>query len=339
METNQIIHNCSGANTFKIEENSIDLTVTSPPYPMVEMWDDCFKSQNEDIKKFWENKEYLKAWYLMHSVLDSVWLNVVRVTKPGGIVCINIGDATRTLSDNFQLFSNKTMITKYFIEHGFIALPEIIWRKRTNAPNKFMGSGMYAPGAYVTLEHEFILIFRKGAKREFHSEIEKQNRRKSGYFYNERNIWFSDLWEFQGVSQKGVKGSRDRNGSYPLELPLRLINMFSVQNDVVLDPFAGLGTTMMAAIINGRNSINFEIDPVLCEYIKERVSTYDDWNLYRKNRLTVQKEFMETEKSKGKESYYNDILGIPVKTRQEKEIYLPEISSISVDKDIKVVYN
>ena len=115
--------------------------------------------------------------------------------------------------------------------------------------------------------------------------------------------------------------------------------MFSVQNDVVLDPFAGLGTTMMAAIINGRNSINFEIDPVLCEYIKERVSTYDDWNLYRKNRLTVQKEFMETEKSKGKESYYNDILGIPVKTRQEKEIYLPEISSISVDKDIKVVYN
>ena len=61
---------------------------------------------------------------------------------------------------------------------GFSALPAIIWRKQTNAPNKFMGSGMLPAGAYVTLEHEYILIFRKGAKREFSSPADKANRRR-----------------------------------------------------------------------------------------------------------------------------------------------------------------
>ena len=74
-------------------------------------------------------------------------------------------------------------IVKSFIDNGMQSLPNLIWRKPTNSPNKFMGSGMLSPGAYVTLEHEHILVFRKGMKREFKTDQEKLNRSKSAYFW------------------------------------------------------------------------------------------------------------------------------------------------------------
>ena len=93
-----------------------------------------------------------------------------------------IGDATRSLDKNFALFSNHARIISGCLNIGLQNLPNIIWRKQTNAPNKFMGSGMLPPGAYVTLEHEFILIFRKGRKREFKTDEEKLNRQESSFF-------------------------------------------------------------------------------------------------------------------------------------------------------------
>ena len=112
-----------------------------------------------------------------------------------------------------------------------------MWRKATNAPNKFMGSGMLPCGAYVTLEHEWILIFRKGGKRVYKTAEAKESRRDSSFFWEERNVWFSDVWEIKGVKQNINKApSRERNASYPLEIPYRLINMYSQKGDVVLDP-------------------------------------------------------------------------------------------------------
>lgn len=88
---------------------------------------------------------------------------------------------------------------------GFVGLPNIIWRKQTNAPNKFMGSGMLPCGAYVTLEHEWVLIFRKGGKREYKKVDAKLGRMKGSFFWEERNIWFSDVWEIKGVKQRFKK--------------------------------------------------------------------------------------------------------------------------------------
>lgn len=286
LETVHKIFNQSSVKMDNIQNNSVDLVVTSPPYPMVEMWDTCFMQQDEDIELLFKQELHFDAWVKMHKILNNVWDEVIRVVKPGGFVCINIGDATRTFKGNFQLFSNHCQIINYFINNGFHCLPDILWRKRTNAPNKFMGSGMYPSGAYVTFEHENILIFRKGVKRTF-NEVEKKIRQESAYFYNERNLWFSDLWEVMGTIQKGIKGSRERSGSYPLEIPYRLINMYSMQNDVVLDPFAGLGITLMASIMAGRNSLNFEIDKVLCEYIFKRVLDEDNWNSCLEKRLVT----------------------------------------------------
>lgn len=138
----------------------------------------------------------------MHQELDKVWEECYRVIKPGGFMCVNIGDATRTINGNFKLYNNHTRILETCNKLGFISLPNIIWRKQTNAPNKFMGSGMLPCGAYVTLEHEWILIFRKGDKRKYKTSEEKLDRMKSSFFWEERNIWFSDVWDIKGTKQK-----------------------------------------------------------------------------------------------------------------------------------------
>ena len=154
-----------------IADESVDLIVTSPPYPMVEMWDEIFALQDEEgrIGEQLSCGNGQAAFALMHELLDAVWLECNRVMKPGAIACINIGDATRTLDGDFQLYSNHSRILSSFLGQGFAALPDILWRKQTNAPNKFMGSGMLPVGAYVTYEHEYILVLAKRAAANIHN--------------------------------------------------------------------------------------------------------------------------------------------------------------------------
>ncbi len=173
----------------EIPSESVDLVVTSPPYPMIAMWDEMYGNQNPDIQDALTSRDGNQAYTLMHEILDSVWDEVFRVLKDGRFACINIGDATRTVDGNFCLYPNHARILTYLLKIGFLALPDILWRKQANTPNKFMGSGMLPAGAYVTLEHEYILIVRKGSKRIFNSEKEKQNRRESALFWEERNIF------------------------------------------------------------------------------------------------------------------------------------------------------
>jgi len=177
-----------------LADNSIDLVVTSPPYPMIEMWDLLFEEMNPDVGRFLSKRNGPAAFEAMHKILDPVWEECFRVLTPGGFACINIGDATRTINSRFALYTNHARILSAAQDIGFTSLPCIIWRKQTNAPNKFMGSGMLPAGAYVTLEHEYILILRKKDKREFKTPEEKQLRRESAVFWEERNAWFSDVW-------------------------------------------------------------------------------------------------------------------------------------------------
>ena len=169
--------------------------VTSPPYPMIEMWDEIFSKQNPTIGEALKDENGNKSFELMNKELDKVWKEVFRVLIDGGFACINIGNATRKIGEEFKLYSNHSRILEYCINLGFSSLPEILWRKQTNAPNKFMGSGMLPAGAYVTLEHEHILVLRKGNKRNFKTPEEKLRRQKSAFFWEERNLWFSDVWE------------------------------------------------------------------------------------------------------------------------------------------------
>lgn len=268
----------------------------------------------------------------MHRELDKVWGEVYRVLKQGGFACINVGDATRTIAEEFKLYPNHARILSSCLELGFSPLPEILWRKQTNAPNKFMGSGMLPAGAYVTLEHEFILILRKGGIRHFNTPEEKQRRRESSYFYEERNLWFSDIWQdLQGTRQNGIpRRIRARSGAYPFELPYRLINMFSVKEDTVLDPFLGTGTTTLAAMVTGRNSVGIEIDPEFKEYLSSRFSNvFDIADQKMNSRILNHLQFIQKRtKTKSKPLYENKRYGFPVVTNQETEMVLYELNGI-----------
>lgn len=330
-------------NMDTIQDNSVDLMVTSPPYPMIEMWDEIFSKQNPEIGKALKEENGKTAFELMNKELDKVWKEVYRVLRDGGFACINSGDATRTIGGEFRLYPNHARILKHCLELGFSSLPEILWRKQTNAPNKFMGSGMLPAGAYVTLEHEFILVLRKGNKRKFVTEEDKKRRQQSAYFWEERNLWFSDVWEdLKGTKQNNIdKEIRERSGAFPFELPYRIINMFSVKEDTVLDPFLGTGTTTMAAMATGRYSIGIEIDKNFEETLFERLEGIVDFsNQLIENRILNHLRFVkERTEAKGGLGYKSIIYGFPVMTSQETEITFDEPRKIVKKKSqVEVEY-
>ena len=322
----------------EVPDESVQLVVTSPPYPMIEMWDGQFGRQNEEVTEALHSEDGKEAFDLMHQELRKTWEECYRVLQEGGIACINIGDATRKIDGDFQLFPNHTRITKDFVDLGFAQLPGILWRKPTNSAAKFMGSGMLGLNAYVTLEHEHILVFRKGSKRRATGE-EADRRRESAYFWKERNTWFSDVWtDLKGVRQS-MNGEyeelRKRSGAYPLELPLRLIEMYSVYEDTVLDPFWGTGTTSVAAAISGRNSIGYEIARQFGEVYDKRISNAPGLSRKRNaKRLEDHVRFVEERKSNGNTlKYENDFYGFGVTAKQEKEIKLYDVSLVKKNEE------
>jgi site-specific DNA-methyltransferase (cytosine-N4-specific) len=269
---------------YEVADSSIDLMITSPPYPMIKMWDDQFFSLNPLIKKLWDKllhtkkeKTLQKIYRLMHDLLNRTWQEAFRVIKEGGIACINIGDATRKINGSFRLFSNHSKIIESCEKIGFTSLPYILWKKPTNKPqyrgkNVFLGSGFLPPNAYITIDCEFILIFRKGRIRKFqpHDKL----RYDSAFTKDQRNQWFSQIWSIKGAKQKINKIDR-KIASFPAEIVNRLIRMFSVKNDTILDPFLGSGTTTKLAIKNKRNSIGYEIDEKIFPLLENQFFGYE----------------------------------------------------------------
>jgi modification methylase len=344
METNHQIILGNSANMADIGDQSIDLVVTSPPYPMIEMWDELFGSLDPATLAALTAGNADEAFERMHVVLDAIWAELHRVVKPGGLVCINVGDAVRTIKGRFRLFPNHARIIAAFQPLGFTQLPSILWRKPTNAPNKFMGSGMLPAGAYVTLEHEYILLFRRSGKRLFASPVDKTARRESAYFWEERNAWFSDVWfNLVGATQNLNNGkSRERSAAYPLEVPYRLINMFSLKGDAVLDPFLGTGTTMLAAMASARHSVGYELDPAFQTIILQRIAGLPDTaNQTIAQRLQSHADFIRNRiKSGGDAKSINGPYSMPVVTRQEKDLYFDPVLNVQFfgNARFKVIY-
>lgn len=318
-----------------LPEASVDLIVTSPPYPMIEMWDETFTRQDAAIGDHLEAGEGGEAFARMHALLDAVWAWCDRAVRPGGIACIVIGDATRTLAGGFQLYANHARILQTFLRLGYVALPDILWRKQTNAPNKFMGSGMLPVGAYVTYEHEHILVLRKGARRLFTGEEAKRLRRESAFFWEERNVWFSDLWDdVKGASQAlSAPAPRDRSAAFPFDIPYRLVCMFSVKGDTVLDPFAGTGTTLAAALAAGRNAVGVEVDADLAAVARQMLADLPDFaNAYLRRRLLAHLRFALERAQRGQPmKHLNVHYRFPVVTSQERELLLHDVRKLSQD--------
>jgi len=261
----------------EVDNGSVHLVVTSPPYPMVGMWDDFFTEVSAS------------SYDAMHQYLNQIWREVQRVLIPGGIACINVGDATRTRDGIFHLYPNHSRIIENFEKLGFITLPYVLWKKPTNRPHykgkgAFLGSGFLPPNAYVTLDMEYILIFRKGQPRSFPPKDPQRYRSK--FTRKQRDEWFSQVWKVAGARQN-VDGYERRVAAFPEEIPRRLISMFSIRGDVVLDPFLGSGTTLKVAMDLDRRFIGYERITQLTEIIKRKIGSSDRQVEYFEQRRVI----------------------------------------------------
>ena len=230
---------------------SVHLAITSPPY-----WN--LKRYNEHPDQLGHIQDY-EAFLLE---IEKVWRHVYRVLVPGGrLVCV-VGDvcvARRNFGRHlvFPLHADICVICRRI---GFDNLNPIVWHKIANASYevangpKFLGKP-YEPNAIIKNDIEFILMQRKpGGYRKPTEEQRKESKINKEDF----DRWFQQIWNMTGASTK------HHPAPYPLELASRLVQMFSFVGDTVLDPFCGTGTTMVAALRSGRNSIGVEIDPEYC---------------------------------------------------------------------------
>lgn len=320
------------ARDLDVAEESVALVVTSPPYPMVEMWDESFAAQDPTVAEALDAGDGEAAFDAMHALLNEVWGRVVDALQEGGILAINVGDATRRIDGEYRLYPNHARIIDALTDAGLTQLPGIIWRKPTNSVAKFMGSGTLPTNAYATLEHEHVLLFRKGGTRSFPPKDE--DRYSSAFFWEERNEWFSDCWTVRGTDQtlEDDDGARDRSGAFPLEIPLRLVRMYSVRGDTVVDPFAGTATTALAALLEGRSSIAVERDPELASAFEARVA--DAPALSRDlaaDRLDAHRAFVAENEEKA--SYDAEHYDTRVVTEQERGIELPVVTGVERTDD------
>lgn len=227
----------------EVADGSVQCVITSPPYPGIKKWDELFERQGCGPSS--------GLWQDSISLLAMVFQECHRVLIHGGILCLNIGDATRTIDKDFQCYPNHAALTIYCLEMGFTPLVPIFWKKISNRPNAFLGSGFLPVNAYVSQDHEYIGIFRKGRLRQFNAD-EKERRRESAFTKEQRDLWFQQVWQING------KAGAKADSGWPQEIPYRLMRMFSIIGDVILDPFCGPGEEQLYNEW-GRNFIGYEI--------------------------------------------------------------------------------
>ncbi|PSP56592.1 modification methylase [Halobacteriales archaeon QS_1_67_19] len=335
METEHRIHVGDAREMAPLDDDAVELVVTSPPYPMIEMWDDLFAELDPAVEDLLAEGDGDAAFEAMHAALDPVWDELSRVVVEGGIVAVNVGDATRSAGDGFQLYPNHAELISRLRERGFDLLPDVLWRKPVNSLTKFMGSGMVPPNAYATLEHEYVLLFRNGgAARSFEPGADR--RYEAAYFWEERNDWFSDLWtDVRGVEQ-GLEHEklRKRSAAFPFEVPYRLVNMYSVYGDTVLDPFWGTGTTTLAAMVAGRDSAGYELSWEFREVFDERVAGVASLaDRVNGQRLADHRAFAADADLEYEAENYD----FGVKTEQERRLQLYTVADCERDGDRYVV--
>lgn len=237
------------ARQMKLTPESVHLVLTSPPYWTLKQYRDT-KGQLGHVEDY---NEFLRD-------LDEVWKGCYSALVPGGrLICV-VGDVCLSRRKNkgrHTVVPLHASIQEHCRTIGFDNLAPIIWHKIANAVHEvengssFLGKP-YEPNAVIKNDVEFILMERKpGGYRKpsiatrVLSVISAENHQK----------WFQQIWT-------GLTGAstRDHPAPYPLELARRLIQMFSFVGDTVVDPFVGTGTTTLAAMRLGRNSVGYEID-------------------------------------------------------------------------------
>jgi site-specific DNA-methyltransferase (adenine-specific) len=234
----------SSEDMNELPDECIHLVVTSPPY-------NVSKEYDQDLSL----KEYL-------ALLERVWGEVHRVLVPGGRACINVANLGRK-----PYIPLHTFIIEQMYAIGFLMRGEIIWDKAASAsPSTAWGSWLSASNPVLRDVHEYILVFSKTGFRR--PKGDRQNTIQKEDFL----AWTKSIWSFPAVQARKI----GHPAPFPLELPHRCIQLYTYQGDVVLDPFAGSGTTCKAAQQDGRIFVGYEINPEYCQLAEERLASEQD---------------------------------------------------------------
>ena len=228
----------------EVPDNSVHLMITSPPY---------------NVGKEYDNDLTLEEYSeLLYSVFKETYKKLVT----GGRACINIANIGRKPYIPLQ-----SLVIELMLDLNFLMRGEIIWDKSASGGGSCAwGSWMSASNPVLRDYHEYILVFSKDTYSKNKNQ-EKKDTIQHDDFIN----WTKSIWSFPAVNAKRI----GHPAPFPIELPHRLINLYSYENDVVLDPFCGSGTTCLAAIKNNRYYIGYDIKEEYIELSTERINNHN----------------------------------------------------------------
>lgn len=264
--TNHTIRKADARDLSWIPSRSVHLVVTSPPY-----W--TLKQYESNTHQLGEIESY--EFFL--DELDKVWAECARVLVPGGRICCVVGDVCvpRKRAGRHYVMPLHADIQVRMRKIGLDNLTPILWSKIANGVTEAKGNGAgfygkpYQPGAIIKNDVEYILFFRKGGEYRSPAPLQKT---LSMLSRQEMRDWLRSIWT-------DVKGESTRKGHpapFPAALAERLIRMFSFAGDTVLDPFLGTGSTSIAAMNTGRNSIGCDIEPKYLAIARSRLKKEAD---------------------------------------------------------------
>ncbi len=256
MNTNTATIIGDSRNMNELQDESVHLVITSPPYWQLKDYGNGSQIGFNDSYEDYINN------------LNLVWSECYRVLHKGCRLCINIGDqfARSVYYGRYKIIPIREEIIKFCETIGFDYMGAIIWQKvttcNTTGGATIMGSFPYPRNGIIKLDYEFILIFKKLGDP---PKVSREIKEKSKLTTEEWNQYFYGHWNFSGEKQ-------DKHlAMFPEELPKRLIKMFSFVGDTVLDPFLGSGTTCLSARKLGRISVGYEINEDYLPVIKEKL--------------------------------------------------------------------
>jgi modification methylase len=235
----------SAENMTQIPDNSLHLMITSPPYNVSKQYDDDLSLD-----------EYLL-------LLERVFTETYRVLVSGGRACINVANLGRKpyipLSD---------YISQMMLKIGFYMRGEIIWNKGAGAGVSMAWGSYQSPSNPVLRDvHEYILVFSKGVFKREKTESKEATISKEQFIE-----WTKSVWTMNPESARKV----GHPAPFPIELPYRLVQLYTYSNDIVLDPFMGSGSTALAALKTGRKYIGYDIDEEYVNLAKKRIAQFEN---------------------------------------------------------------
>jgi site-specific DNA-methyltransferase (adenine-specific) len=233
----------SSESMAELPDHSVHLMVTSPPY-------NVGKEYDRDATL----EEYLEF-------LGRVWREVYRVLVPGGRACVNIANLGRK-----PYIPVHSFIIRGLLEVGFLMRGEVIWNKAaSSSPSTAWGSWRSPANPTLRDVHEYILIFSKG------TFTRKNPAKRRGSISRDEFLEFTkSVWTFPAVSARSV----GHPAPFPVELPQRLIQLYTYEGEVVLDPFMGSGQTAIAALNGNRHYVGYEIEADYVRLAQRRIRQF-----------------------------------------------------------------